>query len=134
MATFIFQIFRPASILMTFTAELLFFSEKQAPIMAGSPPVRAHHALVYDSKSEAVFMTGGSTPLDGGQRFEFFNDTWKYNGIELTNFGESGTKRSGVALAYNSKEDNIYSFGGYSGGSYKSRSHCSFWWQDWLAS
>ena len=98
-------------------APLLFTSENKTPILTGSPAARAHHALVYDIKSEAVFMTGGSTPLEGGQRFEFFNDTWKYNGKEWTNLGESGTKRSGVALAYNSKEDIIYSFGGYSGDS-----------------
>jgi hypothetical protein len=60
-------------------------------------------------------MTGGSTPLDGGQRFEFFNDLWSFDGHEWKPLPPSGDRISGTAIAADSR-GRIYSFGGYMGG------------------
>lgn len=77
------------------------------------PPVRAHHALVYDAKNKNVLMTNGSTPLNGGQSFKFFNDLWRFDGVRWTEHGTAGDERSGVRLVYNSRDQKIYAFGGY---------------------
>jgi hypothetical protein len=79
------------------------------------PPRRAHHALVYDEANKTIVMTGGSTPVDGGQSFTFFNDLWSFDGKEWKLMGEAGDHRSGMALTFNSKTNNIISFGGFSG-------------------
>jgi N-acetylneuraminic acid mutarotase len=86
-------------------------------IPATSPELRAHHALVYDEKSKTVFLTGGSTPLNGGQSFRFYNDIWNFNRSQWEKKGESGHPRSGMQLAFDSRRGKIFSFGGYSGGS-----------------
>lgn len=79
------------------------------------PAVRAHHSLVYDEDSKVIILTGGSTPLDGGNSFKFYNDVWAFNGREWVLKGYAGDERSGVSLAYNTKRKKIYSFGGYTG-------------------
>jgi N-acetylneuraminic acid mutarotase len=81
------------------------------------PPKRAHHALVYDELNRSVLMTFGSTPLNGGQSFAFYNDIWSFDGKRWTLKGRSGNERSGAGLAYDSKRNKIYSFGGYNGDS-----------------
>ncbi|HEU4861658.1 MAG TPA: kelch repeat-containing protein, partial [Chitinophagaceae bacterium] len=55
-----------------------------------SPPVRAHHSLVYDEESKTILLTGGSTPLDGGNSFKFFNDIWSFDGSKWTLKGNAG--------------------------------------------
>jgi hypothetical protein len=77
------------------------------------PPLRAHHALVYDEASKSVFLTSGSTPLNGGQSFAMYNDCWRFDGQQWKQTGEAGDQRSGNRLAYDSKEHKIYSFGGW---------------------
>jgi tetratricopeptide (TPR) repeat protein len=77
------------------------------------PPVRAHHALVYDEASKSVIMTAGSTPLNGGQSYKFFNDVWKFDGTKWRLAGNAGDERSGIRLAYDSKQKKIFSYGGY---------------------
>lgn len=79
------------------------------------PPRRAHHELVYDEANNRVMMTGGSTPLNGGSSFEFFNDIWSFDGKEWKLFGMAGDKRSGIKMAYDTKRNKLFSFGGYSG-------------------
>lgn len=80
-----------------------------------APAPRAHHALVYDESRRAVLLTAGSTPLDQGQRFQFFNDLWAYESCQWRRLGESGARVSGVALAYDSRNSRVLSFGGYNG-------------------
>ena len=77
------------------------------------PPVRAHHSLVYDEQAKAVLLTGGSTPLDGGNSFRMFNDLWKFDGTKWSLIGTAGDERSGIGLAYDSKRKKLFSFGGY---------------------
>jgi hypothetical protein len=77
------------------------------------PPLRAHHALVYDEANRSVFLTAGSTPLNGGQSFAIYNDCWRFNGQQWQQTGAAGDQRSGIRLAYDSKEHKIYSFGGW---------------------
>ena len=81
-----------------------------------TPPKRAHHSLVYDEANQLVIMTGGSTPLDGGNSGMMFNDLWSYDGKVWKSMGTAGDKRSGMALAYDTKRKKIYSFGGWSDG------------------
>lgn len=81
------------------------------------PSKRAHHELVYDDAAKSIVMTAGSTPLDGGSTFAFFNDIWRFNGNEWKPSGMAGDKRSGIKLAYDLKSDKLYSFGGYSNNS-----------------
>lgn len=81
------------------------------------PPRRAHHALVYDMANKCIRMTGGSTPVEGGRSFEFFNDNWCFNGQSWNRSNETGDKRSGIQLAYDTRRNKIFSFGGYSGDS-----------------
>jgi tetratricopeptide (TPR) repeat protein len=67
---------------------------------AKGPAKRAHHAMVYDEGSKSVVVISGSTPLEGGQRFQFFNDVWRYQQSRWVLAGLAGDERSGIALAY----------------------------------
>ena len=78
-----------------------------------APPRRAHHSLVYDDAGKRVLLTGGSTPVDSGRSFVFFNDTWAFDGTRWTKLGEAGQRLSGAQLAYDTKLNRIMSFGGY---------------------
>jgi hypothetical protein len=77
------------------------------------PSVRAHHALAYDEVLERVILTAGSTPRDGGNRFEFFNDTWAFDGAQWNLLTASGDQISGVRLAWDAKGRRMLSFGGF---------------------
>jgi hypothetical protein len=79
------------------------------------PPHRAHHELVYDEANRRVFMTAGSTPLNGGSSYTFFNDVWTYDGQQWQQSGTAGDERSGIRMAYDSKRSRIYSYGGFDG-------------------
>ena len=81
-----------------------------------TPPRRAHHTMFYDEDAKRILLTGGSTPLDGGQRFEFFNDLWSFDGRKWTALTSSGDRISGTAIAGDAR-GRIFSFGGYTGGS-----------------
>ena len=87
----------------------------QSFILVAQPPVRAHHALAYDESNKQVVLTCGSTPLDGGNSFKFFNDLWGYDGKQWISNGTAGDERSGIGLAYDTKRKKLYSFGGYTG-------------------
>jgi hypothetical protein len=78
-----------------------------------APPLRGHHALVYDEANKTVLLTAGSTPVDGGSSFTFYNDCWSFSGKEWKSLGQSGDERSGIGLAYDSKRKKIFSFGGF---------------------
>jgi hypothetical protein len=80
------------------------------------PPRRAHHSLVYDEVNKRVLLRGGSTPVDGGNSFVFFNDTWAFDGRQWKSLGEAGEKLSGVQLVYDTKRNRIMAFGGYRNG------------------
>ncbi len=86
-----------------------------ADAQSSNPPRRAHHSIAYDETRQRVILTGGSTPRDGGSRFEFFNDLWEFNGDRWTPLVSSGEKVSGVALAYDTRRKRMVSFGGYRG-------------------
>lgn len=105
---------RKLLILMT-GAGLLPAPSSVAQTTTQSPPRRAHHALVYDESRQRVLLTGGSTPHDGGQRFEFFNDLWAFDGKTWAALGESGDKMSGMRLAWDGVSRRVLSFGGYTG-------------------
>ncbi|HTL28075.1 MAG TPA: kelch repeat-containing protein, partial [Tepidisphaeraceae bacterium] len=79
------------------------------------PPRRAHHALEYDPVRKIVLMTGGSTPIDGGRNFLFFNDVWAYDGRTWMSLPSSGNKLSGMRLAFDKKRGRMISWGGYDG-------------------
>lgn len=80
------------------------------------PHRRAHHELVYDEVSNSVLMTAGSTPLTGGSSFEVFNDIWSFDGKAWKRSGTAGDKRSGIRMAYDTKRNKLFSFGGWSNG------------------
>jgi tetratricopeptide (TPR) repeat protein len=84
-----------------------------APFNGATPYKRAHHELVYDEANKSVLMIGGSTPLNGGQSFKFFNDIWKYNNGGWSKVTNTGDERSGIRLAYDTKRNKLYSFGGF---------------------
>ena len=79
------------------------------------PPARAHHAMIYDPDGARVLLVGGSTPVDGGKRFLFFNDLWSFDGKTWQQLQSSDSHRSGIALARSAGKGRILSFGGYSG-------------------
>ncbi len=60
-------------------------------------------------------MTGGSTPLDGGQRFQFFSDLWAWTDSGWHLVSDSGDQRSGFAMAYDDARHEVWSVGGYNG-------------------
>ncbi|MBA4137375.1 MAG: hypothetical protein C0518_08690 [Opitutus sp.] len=80
------------------------------------PPVRAHHALVYHPALERVLLTGGSTPLDGGRAFEFYDDVWSFDGSRWEKIGHTGDQRSGARLVFDSHRGGVLSFGGFANG------------------
>ncbi|MES1222367.1 MAG: kelch repeat-containing protein, partial [Bacteroidota bacterium] len=80
------------------------------------PPKRAQHELVYDEASNTVLMTAGSTPLNGGSSFDVFNDIWSFDGKTWKLTGVAGDKRSGIRMAYDTKRNKLFSFGGWSNG------------------
>jgi hypothetical protein len=80
-----------------------------------TPPRRAHHALGYDEARGRVVLTGGSTPLNGGSSFEFFNDLWDFDGVRWTRFDTTGDRLSGMRLAYDRTNARLVSFGGFTG-------------------
>lgn len=103
-------------IIFLFMAMSLVGLDKQ-PIASAQPTAipekRAHHNLIYDETSKSVLMVGGSTLLNGGQSFKFFNDIWKYNKTGWTKIGNSGDERNGIRLAYDSKRNKRISYGGF---------------------
>lgn len=80
-----------------------------------TPGPRAHHALVYDEAGRRVLLTAGSTPVNAGQSFVFYNDLWAFDGTRWTLLAESGERVSGVRLAPDTARGRILSFGGYNG-------------------
>ena len=90
-------------------------NNKDVHTLAAIPGRRAHHALVYDGHQKTIMMTAGSTPLEGGRSFQFYNDLWSFDGNKWTMVGRAGDERSGIGLAFDSKRKKIYSFGGFSG-------------------
>jgi hypothetical protein len=77
------------------------------------PSKRAHHELIYDPVNKVVLMMNGSTPLNGGSSFQFYNDVWKYDGKAWTKIGNAGDERSGIKLAFDTKRHLLFSFGGF---------------------
>ncbi|MBC7872864.1 MAG: hypothetical protein H7Y01_02650 [Ferruginibacter sp.] len=80
---------------------------------AGLPPKRAHHELVYDEAGKTIIMTAGSTPLNGGQSFAFYNDLWRFDGREWKQEGIAGDQRSGIRMAWDTKRSKLFSYGGF---------------------
>ena len=99
----------------TFLATLGAVAISSAPAQTTAPQKRAHHALVYDETRQRVLLTGGSTPTDSGRSFSFFNDLWDFDGTRWTSHAPSGTMVSGVALAFDSRQKRVLSFGGFTG-------------------
>ena len=79
------------------------------------PPARAHHSLVYNDSAKTVWLFGGSTPLNGGSSFKTYNDIWSFDGSGWILKGNAGDERSSMSLAYDTKRNRLYSFGGYTG-------------------
>jgi hypothetical protein len=79
------------------------------------PPKRAHHALVYDEENKQIVLTAGSTPVDGGKSFVFYNDMWAFDGHNWNLARNAGDQRSGIGLAFDAKRKQLVSYGGFSG-------------------
>jgi hypothetical protein len=62
-----------------------------------------------------VVLWGGSTPLEGGQRFEIFNDLWAFDGARWRRLGATGDRMSGSALAFDLRRSRLVGLGGYDG-------------------
>ena len=77
-----------------------------------TPHKRAHHEMVYDPSTRSVLLVGGSTP-NPDESFIFFNDIWRYVNNTWSLVARAGDERSGIRLAYDSKRNKIYSFGGF---------------------
>jgi len=77
------------------------------------PPKRAHHELIYDEARKTILLTCGSTPLDGGNSFDVYNDLWSFNGKSWKKLGNAGDQRSGIRMAFDTKRNKLYSFGGF---------------------
>jgi hypothetical protein len=77
------------------------------------PHKRAHHELVYHEGEKKILLAGGSTPLNGGQSFKFFNDIWEYNGKGWQKRIPAGDERSGIRLTWDSKRNQLLSYGGF---------------------
>lgn len=88
---------------------LLSFNPPQHP----APVRRAHHALVYDETRGAVLLMGGSSPQEGGQRIEVYNDLWVLSDSGWHFLGKSGEPMSSFGAAFDSDRRRIVSFGGY---------------------
>jgi len=75
-----------------------------------SPPARAAHAMVYDSKRNRIVLFGGRT----GHTKTDLNDTWTWNGFDWTQVttNDAPSPRSYSAMAYDSVRDRIVLFGG----------------------
>ncbi len=71
--------------------------------------------MVYDQAGGRILVTGGSTPLDDGRRFEFFDDLWALEGERWSPLAPSGGRLSGSTLAYDTRRQRIVAFGGYDG-------------------
>ena len=67
------------------------------------PPKRAHHEMVYDVGNKCILMISGSTPVNGGQSFKFYNDIWKYGNNKWNKAANAGDERSGIRMAYDFK-------------------------------
>ncbi len=91
------------------------------------PAKRAHHELIYDPVNKVVLMMNGSTPLNDGNSFQFFNDVWKYDGKKWSKIGNAGDERSGIKLAFDTKRQLLFSYGGF-----LSNSSCSAELLEWF--
>ena len=80
---------------------------------AERPARRAHHSMVYDASSRRVLLAGGSTSNDGGKTYSTFDDLWAFDGRRWRALGPSGVRRSGMALAFDSRRGRVLAFGGY---------------------
>lgn len=69
--------------------------------------------MVYDKAGKLVLLVGGSTPLNGGRTYRFFNDIWKYDNSGWKKIGNAGDERSGMRLAYDAKRSRVFSYGGF---------------------
>jgi hypothetical protein len=69
--------------------------------------------LVYDEGARAVLLTGGSTPLPGGNDFRFFDDVWSFDGTRWRARPSAGVEMSGQRLVYDTRDRSILSVGGY---------------------
>ncbi len=97
------------------TSAVAVFSAFTPAISQTTPPARAHHAMVYDEDRQRVLMTGGSTPVDQGRNFVFFNDAWTFDGSRWAPLERSGDRMSGMRLAFEAPAKRVISFGGYNG-------------------
>lgn len=79
-----------------------------------APPRRAHHTLFYDDVGGRVLLTGGSTPVNGGRSFEFFNDLWSFDGTAWKALPSSGDRISGTRVDVDA-QGRIFSYGGFTG-------------------
>ena len=91
------------------------FIGSSAAAQPDRPQKRAHHAVIYDETRQRVLLTAGSTPVDSGRGFVFFNDLWEFDGARWTARPPSGAMVSGTALAFDSRLKRVVSFGGFSG-------------------
>jgi hypothetical protein len=106
---------RPSGVSVVFVSILLSATSTVVRSQSVQPPRRAHHAMVYDEAHHRVLMSGGSTPVDEGRSFTFFNDLWSFDGARWVPLPPSGDRLSGSRLAFDAPQQRIVSFGGYDG-------------------
>ncbi|MGZ8540871.1 MAG: hypothetical protein ACXWV6_09520 [Chitinophagaceae bacterium] len=76
------------------------------------PPKRAHHELVYDETDNTILLSAGSTPLNGGRAFAFYNDLWKFDGTKWKPIGIAGDQRTAFVWHTIQKEKNSFHLAG----------------------
>jgi len=98
--------------------------EKLSPI--NSPAPRANFAMAYDSDRKAIILHGGEIEQinDYGFSHEISSQTWEWNGKNWQLIkGSFPSKRSGHAMAYDTKNKRMVMFaGGYNATDYWSDS------------
>ncbi len=65
-------------------------------------------------KATKLFNDGRQHPVDSGKSYEFFNDLRSFDGKKWKRSGAAGDKRSGIRMAYDTKRNKLFSYGGYS--------------------
>ena len=79
-----------------------------------APPARAAHGMRYDRGRARVVVFGGEHP-DGGD-LDYLVDTWEWDGEtwrEATAYDEVTPSRTGHALAYDERREELLVFGGF---------------------
>jgi len=84
-------------------------------ITGSSPSSRAGHSMTYDAADGYVILFGGLSQSFPSPVFEFFHDTWKFQGGVWTNITLTGgpSPRGAASMAYDVVDGYVVLFGGF---------------------